>query len=109
MQTSMGDTRAMGWFNIPNLHSMSRGETVKDMGLSYGTLRIGEIVDRVATAFEKQDRERMEYLNERIAAEVKPKKYSYKRKHPNTAPGEMCERCGRTAGLCIAPMEPVDG
>jgi hypothetical protein len=77
---------------------------MKAIGISAGEPRSRSMHHRIADVYEQIDRERMEWLNAQIAAEIKPKKYSYKRKHPDTPPGEICQRCGRTTGLCIAAM-----
>jgi hypothetical protein len=111
MQTSMGDTRTVGRIDVPALHSLPHGATVKDIsiGVGYDSVKSRSIHHRIAEVYEQQDRERMAYLNEQIAAEPRPKKYSYKRKHKNVSPGQKCERCGKSTGLCVAPVEPVNG
>jgi hypothetical protein len=93
----------VGWIYLSNLYPLSYGETVKSIDISYGTLRVGEIADRVSRAYERQDRERMEWLNARIAEEKPRKKYVYARRNRNS-PSVPCERCGRITGQCIAAL-----
>ena len=76
----------------------------KSMAIPCGEPGMSRVSEWNEIKLAKEDAERMEQLNRQIALEPKKKKYSYRRTHTNTAPGQPCSICGRTFGPCKIDM-----
>ena len=75
---------------------------MKSIKVEVGEFPSNYVSARIHDIYAEEDKKRMEWLNKIIAAEKKPPKPLYRRRHKMVVKGQPCSICGRVTGMCIA-------